>query len=42
MHFIERIFHVAPDGGNGVFELAIMLAFLAFVAAAATLRRKRA
>lgn len=29
MHFIERIFGTAPDGGNGLFELAsfIILAF---------------
>lgn len=23
MHFIERIFGLAPDGGNGLFELAL-------------------
>ena len=25
MHFIERIFHIAPDGGNGVTEWAVVL-----------------
>jgi hypothetical protein len=26
MDFVERIFHIAPDGGNGLTELAIMFA----------------
>ncbi|HUA64178.1 MAG TPA: hypothetical protein VML19_35880 [Verrucomicrobiae bacterium] len=34
MDFIERIFHIAPDGGNGLTEAAILLA-CAFVAAGA-------
>ncbi len=25
MDFIERIFHVAPDGGTGLLELAFLL-----------------
>lgn len=25
MDFIERLFHIAPDGGNGLAELAILL-----------------
>ena len=25
MDFIERLFHIAPDGGNGITELAIAL-----------------
>ena len=25
MDFIERLFHIAPDGGNGITELAIVL-----------------
>jgi hypothetical protein len=28
MDFIERIFHVAPDGGTGTLELAIALIVL--------------
>jgi hypothetical protein len=26
MHFIEKLFQIAPDGGNGLTELAIVLA----------------
>ena len=29
MDFIERLFHIAPDGGTGFLELAIALAVLA-------------
>lgn len=25
MDFIERIFHIAPDGGSGALELALVL-----------------
>jgi len=39
--FIERIFHVAPDGGTGILELAIALLFFIVPLAAAALRRKR-
>jgi hypothetical protein len=28
MDFIERIFHISPDGGTGVLELAIAFALL--------------
>jgi hypothetical protein len=28
MDFIERIFHVAPDGGSGLLEMAILLVVL--------------
>ena len=28
MDFIERIFHLAPDGGNGLLELSLVLAVL--------------
>lgn len=33
MDFIEKIFHVAPDGGNGLVELSIVLGFLTLIAA---------
>lgn len=29
MHFIEQIFHVDPDAGSGLFELAILLTVVA-------------
>lgn len=32
--WIEKVFHVSPDGGNGFVELAIYLALFAVVAAA--------
>jgi len=38
MNFIERIFGVAPDGGNGLFELAL-LAAVAFLFALPVRRR---
>jgi hypothetical protein len=41
MHFIEDMFHVAPDAGNGTLELAIMLAFLMLLLAVVALRIKR-
>jgi hypothetical protein len=28
MDFIERIFHVAPDGGSGALECLMVLAFI--------------
>jgi hypothetical protein len=28
MDFIERIFHVAPDGGSGALEWLMVLAFI--------------
>jgi hypothetical protein len=27
MHFIEKIFGVSPDGGSGLLELALFVAF---------------
>lgn len=32
MDFIERLFHIAPDGGDGMTELAIV--FVAFLVSA--------
>jgi hypothetical protein len=29
MDFIERIFHISPDGGSGSLELAIILVVMA-------------
>jgi hypothetical protein len=34
MDWIERVFHVDPDGGNGVAELVIMAAALVAVVSA--------
>ncbi len=31
MDFIERLFHVAPDRGNGTLELAFFLAVVAVI-----------
>jgi hypothetical protein len=31
MDFFERIFHVSPDGGNGLAELMFLLGFLSVV-----------
>jgi hypothetical protein len=39
MHFIEEIFNTAPDGGSGLLELAIVVAFLVLPFAALALRR---
>jgi len=41
MDFIERIFDVAPDGGNGLTELAILLAVACLAAGAVWLLRRR-
>jgi hypothetical protein len=32
MDFIERVFHIAPDGGNGLTELTILLGFVCICA----------
>ncbi len=40
MNFIERIFDIAPDGGSGLTELAILLACICTAAGALWLRRK--
>jgi hypothetical protein len=42
MHFIEEIFHVAPDGGSGRLELAIVLMFLALTLTFFVVMRRRA
>jgi hypothetical protein len=31
--FIERWLHVSPDGGNGMYEAALLVALVLFVAA---------
>jgi len=41
MHFIEQIFHIAPDGGTGLVESAIALVFVMFPLAVLALRMKR-
>jgi hypothetical protein len=28
VNFIEKVFHISPDGGNGMTELAIFIALL--------------
>lgn len=28
MNFVEKLFHVSPDGGNGMFEVACMVILL--------------
>ncbi len=38
MHFIETIFHVAPDNGTGTLELAIVLVVLFLAATLLALR----
>jgi hypothetical protein len=42
MDFIERIFHVAPDGGTGATELAIFLLLVIVPLAVSMLRKRRA
>jgi hypothetical protein len=43
MNFIESIFHLAPDHGNGLLEAGIVLACFAAVSLVVTIfRRKRA
>ena len=43
MDFIERIFHISPDGGSGVLEFAIIFALLLIPPAVAlVIQRKRA
>jgi hypothetical protein len=41
MDFIERIFGVAPDGGDGSLELLLFLVPLALIAALALHRARR-
>jgi hypothetical protein len=42
MDFIEGIFHVAPDGGTGSLELAILLVLVIFPLAVLMFRKNRA
>lgn len=43
MDFIERIFHIAPDGGTGTLELSFLIVFLvAPIAVRMFVRRRRA
>lgn len=39
MDFIERIFHISPDNGNGTLEIAILIAVLLPGVVAAMWRR---
>jgi MYXO-CTERM domain-containing protein len=41
MDFIERWLHVSPDGGNGTFELALILVIVMLGAAALRRRSRR-
>jgi hypothetical protein len=41
MDFIERIFHVAPDGGSGILEFALMFVLFIGPVALAAIRKKR-
>ncbi len=42
MDFIERWFHVSPDGGNGMLETAILISLgLASVALLYSLRQRK-
>lgn len=40
MDFIERIFHISPDHGNGTLEIAILIAVLLPGLVAAVWRRR--
>jgi hypothetical protein len=40
MDFIERWLHISPDGGNGTFELLILLVPVLIVVAVHRLRRR--
>jgi hypothetical protein len=42
MDFIERIFHVAPDGGSGILEFALLFVFMIVPLAFAAVRKMRA
>jgi hypothetical protein len=43
MDFIERIFHIAPDGGSGALEWLMLLAFVIVpVCCRLFLKRRRA
>ena len=40
MDFVERIFHISPDNGNGTLEIAILIAVLLPAIVAAIWRRR--
>jgi hypothetical protein len=40
MDFIERVFHIAPDGGSGSLELAIVLGLMILPIAFALFRKR--
>lgn len=40
MDFVERIFGVSPDGGNGFFEVVILVVLLAVVALGVMIYRR--
>ena len=40
MDYIERLFHIAPDGGTGFLELGILIALLLIPLAVFGLRRR--
>jgi hypothetical protein len=43
MDFIERIFHIAPDGGTGTLELSfLMVVLIVPITAMIVARRRRA
>ncbi len=41
MDFIEKIFGISPDGGNGMFELMLFVVPLLLVVSLAARRRSR-
>ena len=41
MDFIERVFGIAPDGGNGLLELAIVVCIFAVAVAVWRVRSRR-
>jgi hypothetical protein len=41
MDFIERLFHISPDGGTGVLELAIAFVLLVIPLAAFRMRKRQ-
>ena len=41
MDWIEQVFHVSPDGGNGAIELVIYIVLVAFLVSTVTLARSR-
>jgi hypothetical protein len=40
MDFIERLFHIAPDGGDGTFEAALFVVLGVVVTVAAVVGRR--